>query len=234
LTRSADIKNQVRRLLKAPDLVFAASSWPPELENLPAKPLFRALLSGLCAPGEDERWRAVGLLGLLAARLAGGDLDIPREVLRRLMWGLNEESGAIVWAAPQAMGEILFQVPALALEYGRILCSYLTSGATFLDHPPLQAGLAWALGRLALAAPEIVSQGGGADLLLPLLAAAQAEVRGCAAWALGVLAEPTAALALAGLTPDPAALLLLMDDSLQLSEVGKLASWAIRQCKTGS
>ncbi|MFH1033136.1 MAG: HEAT repeat domain-containing protein [Pseudomonadota bacterium] len=223
---SSVIKSQVRRLLRSPDLAFAPGDWPAELEGLEVKPLLRALISGLSAPGEDERWRAVGLLGILAGRLAGGDLDILREVLRRLMWGLNEESGAILWAAPQAMGEILHQAPALASEFGRILCSYLDEGANFLEHPPLQAGVAWAMGRLALAAPEVVGPAGGADLLPPLLPSPLASARGCAAWALGIVApagDSRALTALASLSHDQAELLLLLEGRLSKASVGQLA-----------
>ena len=227
---SRDIKIQVRRLLSAPDLVFADGSWPPRLAGLEVKPLLGALLSGLSAPGEDERWRAVGLMGLLAARLADGDLDNLREVLRRLMWGLNEESGAIIWAAPQAMGEILCQAPALAPEFGRILCSYLEPEANYLEHPPLQAGTAWALGRLYPAAPGIIQGGGGAGLLMPLLASPLAAARGCAAWALGVLTAPQAAPALAHLLGDEDSLLLLRQGRLESRTVGHLAAEAAQRC----
>jgi hypothetical protein len=230
LPSSSAIKSQVRRLLAAPDLVFAQNSWPVELEGLAAKPLLRALLSGLSAPQEDERWRAVGLLGLLVARLAKGDLDVLREVLRRLMWGLNEESGAILWAAPQAMGEVLYQAPVLAGEFGKILRSYLEPEANFLEHPPLQAGTAWGWGRLALVAPEVIRAGGGGGRLLPLLALPLAQARGCAAWALGVLAEPSSAPALAGLQGDSQPLRLLLDGRLQSPTVGRLASWALTRC----
>jgi hypothetical protein len=234
LPTSSEIKSQVRRLLQAPDLAFGDGSWPPQLEGLAVKPLLRALLSGLSAPQEEERWRAVGLLGVLAGRLAGGDLEILRELMRRLMWGLNEESGAILWAAPQAMGEVLGQVPALAPEYGSILCSYLDAGANFLEHPPLQAGTAWALGRLASAVPRIVRQAGGAELLLPLLASPLAQARGCAAWALGVLAPPGAAQALAALGEDSQGLVLLLDGRLVGTTVGRLAGLASARCRDGA
>lgn len=201
---------------------------PPDLEAAPAKGLSRALLLGLSAPGEDQRWRAVGLLGGVAGRLAASQgLEAVREVLRRLMWSLNEESGGIGWAAPQAMGEILHQVPALAGEYGKILCSYLSPGPNYLDHPPLLAGAAWALGRLGQADPEVVGQGGGPDLLPPLLAAPQAMVRGCAAWSLGVLAAPIAPPALARLGGDQASLRLPWQGLLARVTVAEIAAWAV-------
>lgn len=227
---SSQIKNQVRRLLQAPDLLVWPPPLPPELAGAPAKAVLRALLLGLSAPGEDQRWRAVGLVGLVSARLAASQgLEAVREVLRRLMWSLNEESGGIGWAAPQAMGEILHQVPALAGEYGKILCSYLTPGPNFLEHPPLLAGAAWALGRLAQADPGVVGQGGGPDLLLPLLAAPQPVVRGCAAWALGVLAAPAATSTLARLAGDQATLRLPWQGALASISVETIAAWAAQR-----
>ncbi|MBI5521968.1 MAG: HEAT repeat domain-containing protein [Desulfarculus sp.] len=230
MTRAADIKNQVRRLLQAPDLLVWPPELPPELASAPAKAVLRALLLGLSTSGEDERWRAVGLVGFMAARLAAvGGLEPVREVLRRLMWSLNEESGGIGWAAPQALGEILHQVPALAGEYGKLLCSYLTPGPNYLEHPPLQAGAAWGVGRLAQADPGVAGQGGGPDLLLPLLAAPQPEVRGCAAWALGVLAAPEAAPALARLAGDRALARLPWEGALANKPVADIAAWAAQR-----
>ncbi|CAO0823760.1 hypothetical protein DFAR_3870002 [Desulfarculales bacterium] len=85
MAKSNAIKNQVRRLLQAPDLVFALGFWSEPLAGMKVKPLLRALLSGLSTPGEDERWQAVSFLGLLLARLTGDNLDILCELLRRLM-----------------------------------------------------------------------------------------------------------------------------------------------------
>lgn len=55
---------------------------------------------------------------------------------------MNDESGAICWHAPEAIAEILIGAPSLATEFGTILMSYL-------DEEPFEAGVRWAVSRLA-------------------------------------------------------------------------------------
>ena len=75
--------------------------------------------------------------------------------MRRLMWNLNDESGGIGWRArPEAMGEIVARSERLADEYGHILISYLDPDGNYLEHPLLQRGLLWGIGRFAHARPE--------------------------------------------------------------------------------
>ena len=43
-------------------------------------------------------------MGLLAADLAGQDMEEARELMRRLMWSLNDESGSSGWGAGWGTG----------------------------------------------------------------------------------------------------------------------------------
>ena len=87
-------------------------------------------------------------MGLVMAGLAAADLESARVVLRRCMWNLNEESGGIGWGCAEAMGETLALCPALACEYGGLLLAYLDPNGNLIDHPALQAGVLWGVGRL--------------------------------------------------------------------------------------
>lgn len=195
------------------------------------KPLARVLIGCLGSSEPTLAWRAALLLGSVVARLAGQDLEAGREVLRRLRWSLNEESGAIGWGAPQAMGEILAQSPELAQEFGVLVFSYLSPCANYLEHPALQAGVAWALGRLSQAQPQLAQRCQGWEVLLPLLASPLAQARGAAAWALGVMAAPQAAPALAGLASDPGQAILPQAGRVEAFSVGQLALEAAQGCR---
>lgn len=98
---------------------------------------------------DDElRWHAIDALGQLAAHLAKRDgLERVRGLIRRLLWLMNDESGGIVWHGPEAIAEILANVPELVGEYGRIV-------ASFIDEDPFGPGVHWAVARLASTAPE--------------------------------------------------------------------------------
>jgi methylated-DNA-[protein]-cysteine S-methyltransferase len=109
-----------------------------------------SLLFGvLFNPDRDLAWRGIEALGLLMADRAETDLEGVREVIRRLFWQMNDESGGVIWLAPQAIGEILWRVPRLITEYGNMLLSNLRLS-------PFEQGVNWAAYRLATAAPQLI------------------------------------------------------------------------------
>ncbi|MBN1102391.1 MAG: HEAT repeat domain-containing protein [Deltaproteobacteria bacterium] len=141
-------------------------------------------------------------MGNMAARLADQDMEEARNVVRRLMWNLNDESGGIGWGFPEAMGEILAQHEGLAGEYTHILVSYTRQDANYLEHQLLQRGLLWAIGRLFRVRPERLRE--ASPHLLHYLGSGDAAVRGLAAERLGEFREPGARHALEGLLTDDA------------------------------
>ncbi|OGP57622.1 MAG: hypothetical protein A2V67_09375 [Deltaproteobacteria bacterium RBG_13_61_14] len=181
---------KVRELLSARDLA-GIETW--------AREDGRALreLSGLLFE-EDEllRWRAIEALGRAAAIKAEADLEPVRNLLRRLFFSMNEDSGSIGWHAPEAIGEVLARVPALLDEYGVIL-------AGFLHQPPFEQGTHWALARLAPLRPELFQE--QVPALRASLGSPDPFLRGHAAAALRAL-EPGAEEAIRPLETDPAQL----------------------------
>ncbi len=144
--------------------------------------------------------RAVALLGSAVAGLAEDDMESARNVVRRLMWNLNDESGSIGWGSPEAMGEILARHEKLAREYGRILASYTRPEGNYLENEILQRGLLWALLRVRSTRPELFSKMD--PLVLSYLESGDSAVRGLAAELLGELRERKACHALSKLLED--------------------------------
>ncbi|MCP4686248.1 MAG: hypothetical protein GY867_12485 [bacterium] len=108
------------------------------LERNPMRPLNSMLFDS-----EDLlRWRAIELLGLVAGYEARRDLERVRRQIRRFFWLMNDESGGICWNAPEAIAEMLFNVPGLIEEYGQQLPS-------FFVEEPFERGSRWAVARLA-------------------------------------------------------------------------------------
>ena len=70
------------------------------------------------------------------------DLDKVRDILRRLFWQMNDESGGLVWQAPELIGEIIVNVPILIPEYAGLLLS-------FLREEPFERGTHFAIYRVA-------------------------------------------------------------------------------------
>jgi len=178
-------------------------------------------LSSLLFETDDLlRWRAVEALGLAAAAKAERDPEPVRNLLRRLVFSLNEDSGMAGWHSPEAIGEILARVPALIDEYGLILVS-------FLHQSPFARGAHWAVARAAEVRPEAFRRSVG-DLVASL-SSADPYLRGFAAKALRALSWPAAKEPLQRLRDDPGALRQydFKSGELQETTVGKLAQTAL-------
>lgn len=213
----------MRRLLQARD-------WPAALQELRGLPLAQTLRQlQACLPDSDPqiKWRAVEALGRLAPDLAARDLEAVQELVRRLLWALNEESGAVPWGMAEGLGEVLANTPALAQEYACLLVCQVWPEGRLLEFAPLQRGAVWALGRLAQAQPELLRAQGAAQHLLPLLDWPDPGVRGLAAWALGLLGAAEARERLEALRGDQGPVEMGQDGKPVFTTVGALAAQAL-------
>jgi hypothetical protein len=143
-------------------------------------------------------------MGRVAAGMGREDPEPVRELVRRTLWLMNDESGGLLWNGPQVIGAVLAYVPALRGELASVL-------ASFLEEEPFRVGTRWGLWRLSLAAPEAVRRM-GADLA-PSLADPDPAVRGHAA-----LALRGAGAAVPGLEGDRALFVLFDPRSGELRE----------------
>ena len=162
-------------------------------------------------------WRAIEAIGRVAAVIAEADLEPVRSLLRRLLWSMNDESGTLGWRSPEAIGEILANVPPLIDEFGVLL-------PAFLWEEPFERGTHWAVARVARLRPEIYAD--RVDELIPSLRAEDPYIRGCAVLALGVLGAGSRVGGDAGLRDDRAGLRLYDFESGQMCEasVGELVA----------
>lgn len=97
------------------------------------------------------RWRAVEGMGAVAQRLAAEDPEAVRNIIRNLLWTINDESGGIGWSAPECIGEIIHRCPEMFGEFAPIVLS-------FIDEKMLRRGVLWAAGRIALARPGLIRE----------------------------------------------------------------------------
>lgn len=216
---------ELKRMLAA---LLVADTFPSSLDavdDLPGRRIVNPLFAFFCDADALRRWRAVTAMGRVVSRLADENLESARVVMRRFMWNLNEESGGIGWGCPEAMGECMARCGRLADEYACILSSYLHPERNFIEHPALQEGVLWGLGRLAEARPGCMA--GGAELLAPFLGSPVAALRGLAAWAGGPLADARLAPLLENLTDDRASFQLYRGEHLELCSVGDTARQAL-------
>ncbi|AGW12893.1 DVU0298 family protein [Megalodesulfovibrio gigas] len=216
------------------------ASAAPEGERLAPAAVLGSLFSFLLLDGV-VRWRAATAVGMAVAVLCGtprkgeasggvsGKVEAGRDILRRLMWNLNEESGNVAWGAPEAMAECLAQHPWLAEEYHNILISYIDNTihhGLWLDLPLLRRGAVWGVSRLCCARPDLMARAGR-----PLMAALQdcedPEIPGLAAWGLGCLRWQEARPALTALASSPVPVTWYHDGEIVQTTVGTLAGQAL-------
>jgi HEAT repeat protein len=143
MTKRLERKREAERLLARRD-DRSLSAW------IDREPQAMEVLSSLTfSQDPDTAFRAVEALGRGARQMAEHDAEQVREQVRRLLWSMNHESGNLVWLAPDIIGEMVANVPALADEYTRLL-------ASFINLEPFGPGVHRAIARIAEVRPDAV------------------------------------------------------------------------------
>ncbi len=117
-----------------------------QLQQIPDNQLIAPLMGFFYSTDDLIRFRSIEAMGHLAVRMEQKKREKTRDLLRRLMWNLNDESGGIGWGSAEAMGEILCRCPVLAAEFGSILLAYLDPRGNYIDNESLQQGILWGIG----------------------------------------------------------------------------------------
>jgi hypothetical protein len=148
--RGRKIRHQVTEILHHPDRETAME----RLARIPDDQLKGHLFAHFYVPDVLIRFRSVTAMGDLGRRMTETRMERARDLMRRILWNLNDESGGIGWGSAEAMGEILSRSTGLAAEFDSILFSYLDPRANFIDNSDLQQGILWGIGTYAAAAPD--------------------------------------------------------------------------------
>lgn len=180
-------KKELKALLSNPDWRQAL----PEIADM-GMPATGALFSFLLLAPELAH-RAAVALGMTVAKIYERNPEAARNVIRRFMWHMNEDSGNIGWGIPCAFAETLAHSRGLAKEYAHILISYVMDlgsveygvADNYCDHAALRRDCFWAVGRLARAWPDLTEK--ARPWLVRGLSDEDSICRGMAAWALGEL-----------------------------------------------
>jgi HEAT repeat protein len=146
------------------------------------------ILLGLLYDAEDYvHWLAIDAIGRCGGRTAADDPEKTRDLIRRLLWTLNDESGGTPWGAAGAIGAVIAARPDLFAGYLSMICP-------FHEDLNIYPEFIWSVAAVGRARPDLA--GGHVPFLLDALGHAAAGIRGYAAWCLGVLRAAEAAAAL--------------------------------------
>ena len=163
-------------------------------------------------------WRAIEAIGLITGRIAGTDPDLVRSTTGRLLWMLRDESGGIGWSAPEILGEIVRNNPALCADIATVTVS-------FHEEKMLTAGVMRAAGRMGRTNTEMVDY--AAPIIVSCLNNPDRLIRGHAAWAAGELGVARAADRLESLRDDTDVIPFYDKEELKNSTVGEIAEAAL-------
>ncbi|HUU39660.1 MAG TPA: HEAT repeat domain-containing protein [Desulfatiglandales bacterium] len=219
------LKKEILELLSAKDFDQSLRT----LELMPAHQVANVLLSFLPNTDLKIKWPAVTAIGSVVAKLADKEMESARDIMRRLMWQLNEESGGIGWGCPETMGEIMACHEGLAIEYSHMLISYLMVEGNYLEYEPLQQGVLWGLGRLAQIRPHLIQD--AVPHLMPFLDAKDGTLKALAAWALGLLGAEKARRKIESLAMDETEIEIYVDRALKTWLLKDLAKEALKRIK---
>jgi hypothetical protein len=133
----ATIKKQVEELLRKRDIEWLVDLCEKD------RHYWHEVRFRLYDLDEMLRWPAIQTIAKLMHRWwQSGKEDNVRQYIRTLFWSLNDESGGIGWSAPQAIAEIIVQIPEIAYPYGSMMIAHT------IDEPPLIKGCLWGIGRM--------------------------------------------------------------------------------------
>ncbi|MBN2059857.1 MAG: HEAT repeat domain-containing protein [Deltaproteobacteria bacterium] len=173
------------------------------------------------------KWGAITAIGEVVGLMADEDLESARNIIRRLMWNLNDESGGIGWGSPEAMAEILFRNKTLATEYHHMLLSYINEEGNFQESELMQRGVLWGIGRIAGKYPELVKKS-AADII-KFLDSDDPAVRAYSARLAGLLGLQEARFRLESLLNDEHEIQVFIDSKLINCRVKNVVSEAIER-----
>jgi hypothetical protein len=219
------LKKKVAEILQAED--FAAGLC--EISRLPPRQVVNPLFSFLCSIDERVKWRAITAMGKIVSDLAASDAESARVIMRRFIWQLNDESGGIGWGCPESMAEAMAQNEKMADEFHCLLNSYIQPEGNYLEHPVLQRGVLWGVGRLAHCRPRYAHH--ATKHLLPYMERSDPILRGLAAWAAGPIAGRTMCPRLKKLIQDQGRLTVYHDGQMNQYSVGELAQQALKMAE---
>lgn len=109
--------------------------------------VLRFLTGKLYSTDEQEKMRAVRGFGAVVADREAVDHRRAEDLLRRFLWALNDESGAVPYGVPEALGEILARRREFLDGFLPVLCSMITH-EEMIQTGPIERGVLWALGRI--------------------------------------------------------------------------------------
>lgn len=165
------------------------------------------------------RWSAIEALGRMAKEYASKDFEAYRNLLRRFLWAMNDESGNVPWSSPEAMASIIANQPYLLGEFTPMLIT------NALDNPMCHRGMLWAVGTIGRVRNTLVLP--FIEEIVPFVTSEDVDLRGYAVWALGEVGYGEILPELKKLLNDKSKITIYLGGQLKTVSIASLAEEAI-------
>ena len=163
---------------------------------------------------KELRWYALSALEQLAKEFASEYDEVYRNVIRRAVWAMADESGNVPWAAPEMMAVVIKAAPAQYKDFVKIM---VHNG---LDSPMCHHGVLWAVGYLGKEYYAEIEP--FMPKLMKFLDSKDDELRGLAVWALKRLHYEPVFDKISTMTDDLAVAWIYEDGKLQQKSIGQM------------
>jgi hypothetical protein len=95
--------------------------------------------------------RAIVAIGRVASVFAANNYDFLRETVRKLLWSLSDESGAIGWSAPEILGEIVSADPKNFADVVPLIAEVYS-----IEERVFRPGVLYAFRKIAETHPDMI------------------------------------------------------------------------------
>ncbi len=166
-------------------------------------------------------WRAITAMGMVVDDITGNSLEEGRNIARRLLWSITEESGGLGWSTLEMLGEIIRRKPK---EFGDIALLI----PEYFEEEIFRPGVLYSLCRIGSLWPELIDDGDKLEeMLLEALRSDDPQTRGHALYAVGCLQEMLDSDRIReyvrALSDDPARVKIFESDELHEYSIAELA-----------
>jgi hypothetical protein len=143
--RYRELKKRVRAVLEGDEMDDLASL----IEGYP-----RALSALISLTYDRESlitWRAVESIGPIVKKITDKSYEAGRNIARRLLWSITEESGGIGWTAIEMIGEIVRCNPVGYNDFVPIIVE-------LYEEEIFRPGVLYAIGKIGESQPELLRE----------------------------------------------------------------------------
>lgn len=162
----------------------------------------------------EQRWHAIMALEVLAKNYAADYDETYRNIIRRAVWAMADESGNVPWAAPEMMAAVIKAKPQ---QYREFITIMITNG---LDSPMCHLGVLWSIGHLG--ADYLQEIAPHMDRIMKFLDQTDGELRGTAVWALKQLQYEPAFDKINSMENDVTKVWIFEEGRLQQKSIGQV------------